>query len=69
MGLMNDYAREYPDFEKTPKAVIAAVAYSLAMMIEGESSDAASKLLRSEWQTLHRAGIVPQKPAQNGATS
>ena len=60
--MKNEYSRSYPNFENTPKAVIAAVAYSLAMMIEGEEEGKAEKLLVEEWETLHQAGIVKQKP-------
>lgn len=63
MKLGNPYAKVYPDFDKAPKTVIAAVAYSLAQRLccDGDDGDA-QELLRSEWQTLYENGIVPQNP-------
>ncbi len=58
----NEYASQYPNFDKTPKAVIAAVAWSLALRVVGDDTDAAKALLRDEWGILHDCGIVPQKP-------
>ena len=60
--IVNEYVKAYPNFEITPKTVIAAIAFSLATMIEGEEEGSAAKLLVKEWETLHLAGIVKQKP-------
>lgn len=58
----NDYAeaagRKF--YADTPKAVWAALAYSLALCVAGTDAEAAA-LLKSEWATLHANGIVPQK--------
>ena len=62
MKTWNNYADLFPNYEKTPKAVIAALAFSLAMRLEEEDAIRAVELLEEEWLALHRAGIVPQKP-------
>jgi hypothetical protein len=63
LKLGNEYAhamgRMYAD---TPKAVFAAVAYSLAMRLEEDNPERAVALLKSEWRALYVIGIVPQKP-------
>lgn len=58
----NEYAGSYPGFTETPKSVLAAIAFSLAMRISGDNPEDAAKLLRDEWAALHANGIVPQKP-------
>ena len=58
----NEYQKVYPLFDKTPKAVIAATAFSLAMRLCEGNAEAAFKLLSEEWSSLYVAGIVPQKP-------
>ncbi len=62
--LTNDYAAATAGYKGTPKAVFAALAYSLALRLESDSHDAARRLLSDEWAALHAAGIVPQKPPQ-----
>lgn len=55
-------------FEKTPKAVWAALAVSFAAMtVESaeeflENPGAVAETLAGEWAILYRAGIVPQSP-------
>lgn len=63
MKQTNKHAMAYPEYSETPKAVIAAVAYSLALMLNEDNEERAAALLREEWLVLHEAGIVPQKPA------
>lgn len=63
MKQTNGYALAYPEYHETPKAVIAAIAYSLALILNEDNEDRAVALLREEWMVLHEAGIVPQKPA------
>lgn len=58
----NEYQHEYPNFEKTPKTVAAAVAISLALRLCSDDIEAARKMVASEWASLNDAGIVPQKP-------
>lgn len=58
----NDYAQKFPNFDATPKAVIAALAFSLAMRCSEDNEDEARKLLIDEWGILHNCGIVPQNP-------
>lgn len=58
----NLYQQAFPAFDDTPKAVIAAIAYSLAMRLCGDDESAALAMLGDEWRALHAAGIVPQKP-------
>jgi len=59
----NEYQQAYPNFEATPKAVIAAVAFALAMRLNADDPDLATAMLRSEWDALYQAGIVPNQPA------
>lgn len=58
----NEYQESYPSFDETPKAVVGAVAYSLAMRLCEGDHERAAALLRDEWAVLHTNGIVPQKP-------
>jgi len=68
---LNPYTAKFPDFERTPKAVVAAICYSLAERLSAfDDSDDASGLIRAEWAALYANGIVPQKPiakAEGGA--
>lgn len=50
------------DYAETPKAVYAALAFSLAMRLSEDDAEAARKLLADEWETLHANEIIPQKP-------
>ena len=58
----NEYQESYPEFDSTPKAVIAAIAYSLALRLSEDNHGAAQELLRDEWRHLHQSGLVPNKP-------
>lgn len=59
----NTYANFCENFDKTPKTVFAALAFSLAMrMARHHLDEDAHTILRDEWQTLYENGIVPQKP-------
>lgn len=59
----NEYQEQFPCYDETPKSLIAAVAMSLAMQLTGEEdNEQAKKILSDEWASLHKAGIVPQKP-------
>ncbi len=59
-------------YEKTPKAVLAAIAVSFAARLGGEAREAedgkgdelqvAQEVVLKEWQTLYDNGIVKQKP-------
>jgi hypothetical protein len=66
--LSNEYARSLVDYARVPKAVLAAVAYSLASRIlEGEGRDSESptiveEFIIEEWRVLNQNGIVPQEP-------
>ena len=62
----NEYQDQYPSFDDTPKAVIAAIAFSLAMRLSEDNPSEAIRLCSAEWQALHNAGIVPQKPQRAG---
>ena len=62
----NLYQEMFPNYTKTPKAVIAAVAIALAIQITGNDSLFEGKrIITNEWRILHEAGIVPQKPPKN----
>lgn len=58
----NEYQKAYPSFDSTPKAVVAAVAFALAMRLCNDNQEQAEALLREEWSVLHANGIIPQKP-------
>ena len=58
----NTYIWRYPNFDKTPKAVIAAIAFSLAMRLCEDDFIKASQMVAEEWGILHQNNIVPQKP-------
>lgn len=60
MKIKNRYADRYPQYAETPKAVIAAVACSLAMRLCQDNDIEAKQLLRNEWDILTANGIVPQ---------
>lgn len=55
---MNEYAREVHGYDDTPKAVFAALAFSLAMRLSEDDLREARKLLLREWNILTRNGIV-----------
>ena len=56
----NQYLQYLSDYSETPKAVYAAIAFSLAMRLTEDDFEAAARLLRGEWDQLHENGIVPQ---------
>jgi hypothetical protein len=60
----NEYAKKFPDFDRTPKAVIAALCWSLAERLHGNYDDGTNgeEIIRDEWIALHANGIVPQRP-------
>jgi hypothetical protein len=63
--VFNEYVKALEGgYALTPKAVYAAVAYSLAMRLCGDDGEAARDLIAQEWQTLHENGLVPQKPKE-----
>ena len=63
MKITNNYARACDGFDKTPKAVYAALAFSLAVRLAGnDDTEDANRILLNEWRALHENGIVPQKP-------
>lgn len=56
-------------FDKTPKAVFAAIAVSFLKRLGGGESDtdtpaAIQAAILNEWSILHANGIVPQKPSK-----
>lgn len=63
MKVSNEYAQLFPDYDRIPKAVFAAIAASAlnVCFCEDDLTKVNGALIR-EWQTLHNAGIVPQKP-------
>lgn len=62
MKVKNEYQKAFPNYDLTPKAVIAALAYSLAMRLSSDDIEEAEAILKDEWITLYHAKIVPQKP-------
>jgi len=61
-NLPNEYMSGFPDFDRTPKSVIAAIAVSFAALQTDEDFEKAKQLIRQEWFILHQNQIVPQKP-------
>ena len=59
---LNSYQAAFPNYDKTPKAVIAAIAVSLALKLHEDAFDYAVYEISKEWTALYNAGIVPQKP-------
>lgn len=66
--LGNEYARAVVEYERIPKAVFAAIAYSFASRILatcGGDSDSPTMIeaaIIEEWKILNQNGIVPQAP-------
>ena len=64
MKLSNEYVENALSgdfYEKTPKAVFAALAVSL-ILAQDENFCTVEKRLKDEWEILFENGIVPQKP-------
>lgn len=65
MKSSNEYAQAFgPLYDKIPKAVFAAVAYSYAGWAGGEEAKTTEEqveLFLKEWRVLWENGIVPQK--------
>lgn len=70
---VNKTSNEYADlidsslYEKMPKTVLAAIAVSFALRLAEDDFSQVQDLLVEEWDTLHTAGIVPQKPQKERA--
>ena len=58
----NEYARMFRDYDKIPKAVFAAIAFSMCFFSVEEDEERARERFNEEWEALHNCGIVPQKP-------
>lgn len=58
----NQYIDHFPNFDKTPKTVIAAIAVSFALMQSQDDFEEAKSILEHEWHILYEARIVSQKP-------
>lgn len=63
MKTLNSYARELKLYGSMPKAVLAAIAVSLATC-GGDRLDEANERVCAEWEILAQNGIVPQKPGR-----
>lgn len=59
---LNEYSRLLKHFDKFPKSVLAAIAVSHSMQINGEDFDKIETNMVKEWEVLYNGGIVPQKP-------
>lgn len=64
MKKQNEYQRMLSQefFNKTPKAVFAALAVSFVYNHKEFSKETIEDYLKAEWELLHTQGIVPQKP-------
>ena len=63
----NEYQKMISDglFEKTPKAVLAALLVSeYVNRLDLKGVDIDNNII-NEWQTLYQNGIVPQRPPNN----
>ena len=49
-------------YDRTPKAVLAAIAVSLALRDAEDRFDKVEAVILEEWRILHQNGFVPQKP-------
>lgn len=60
MKKLNNYQQAIDQgfYEKAPKAVLAAIAVSMAI----NNGEDATEYLKREWQTLYNNGIISQKP-------
>lgn len=67
--LGNEYAQAFGRlYARTPKAVFAAVAYSMCFIdVEEKGTPAALERFIEEWRCLRENGIVPQAPAKGTA--
>jgi len=65
--LSNEYQRAFGSlYAKTPKAVLAAVAFSFAWRdSEGVGIEEALSYITDEWWKLHQNGIVQQRPPKD----
>lgn len=61
LKISNEYAAAFERlYAETPKAVFAALAYSLARRLNEDQHEAAIGELLNEWRILHDNGILPQ---------
>lgn len=51
-------------FDQCPKSVFAALAVSLSIQHEKSSQHDIREALLLEWHSLHKRGLVPQKPVK-----
>ncbi len=64
--ISNEYAEALGDlYEKTPKAVFAAMAVSF-FTTGGDHMEDLIDRFHDEWVALYNSGIVPQKPLIKG---
>ncbi len=66
----NEYAKVISEiYDRTPKAVLAAIAVSYAMMVDDsvdyDGFEGVQEAILKEWGILHSNGIVPQKPIKS----
>jgi hypothetical protein len=64
MKRSNEYAQAFGRlYAETPKAVFAAIAFSLCFIdVEEAGTNKAIGRFREEWRCLYQNGIVPQNP-------
>ena len=61
-NLGNEYIKVLGDlFDKTPKAVFAAILVSI-LSNGGDAFDGVATQLIAEWRTLYLNSIIPQRP-------
>lgn len=58
----NQYQKLLKEYDKIPKAVLAAIAVSYALLRTDEDFEKVEEEIKREWAILHQNGIVPQKP-------
>lgn len=60
----NEYQNLLKNYDKMPKAVLAAIAVSYALRQVEEDFGRVEEEIMNEWRVLHSAGVVPQKPVK-----
>ena len=60
----NDYQKLIDSslYQKTPKAVFAAIVVSLFLNHQNVNAEKVNEIFIAEWETLHKQGLIPQKP-------
>lgn len=58
----NEYKQLIKNYDKIPKAILAAIVVSNLLNHVGTNQEEVTQAIADEWLTLYVNGIVPQKP-------